>query len=141
MLLSAVVALLTSIFLSMPPLLHCTIQTQTLSRSPMPEPAPTMSPGNRPRFTPIRQPNYTCASFNVPKPIGAARARLSQLGVVEADFIIGVNGEVESIVILRSGGPGQSQFVKESLLRLRFQPGTCDGVPVDVEATIKRSDH
>ena len=63
------------------------------------------------------------------------RAReLGIQGIVEVNFIIGTNGNVESINITKSPHPTLSAEARKTISQWRFKPGRNKGVPVRVRA-------
>jgi TonB family protein len=63
------------------------------------------------------------------------RAReLGIQGIVEVNFIIGTNGNVESINITKSPHPTLSAEARKTIAQWRFKPGRNKGVPVRVRA-------
>lgn len=57
-------------------------------------------------------------------------------GEVWLDVVVGVNGTPTDISVTQSPDPGLSGAAIESVSQWRFEPGTKDGVPLPVKATI-----
>jgi TonB family protein len=47
------------------------------------------------------------------------------------------DGRIHNAELLRSAGMGLDEMASAALLKWRFQPGTKDGQPVSVQATIE----
>jgi TonB family protein len=75
----------------------------------------------------------------VPQYTEAARSARIQ-GIVVLQGMVRKDGSIDSIKVLRGLGYGLTeQAINKVLKEWRFEPGTSDGQPVDVEATIEIS--
>jgi len=53
-------------------------------------------------------------------------------GLVIAELVVGIDGNVESVMIKKSPHPSLSNAVKNTIQRWRFQPAEIKGIPVRV---------
>ena len=58
---------------------------------------------------------------------------------VTVSFIIGTDGKVQSPLILGSAGSSEDQSLLFTVRSWRYRPGLCNGVPMEVEATVEFS--
>jgi TonB family protein len=58
---------------------------------------------------------------------------------VKVSFIIGTDGRVHSPLILESAGPVGDRSVLSAVRIWKFRPGTCNGVPTEIEGKIEFS--
>jgi len=58
---------------------------------------------------------------------------------VRVSFIVGADGHVHSAFVLNSGGPDEDDLVVRTVLRWRYRPALCNGVPTDSEARVRFS--
>ncbi len=84
----------------------------------------------------------TPGSLHPPKALEQPRPRyppgarmIGQGGKVEVSAVIGTDGRLRNIAVIRSAGPALDEAALESLRTWRYQPATCDGKPIPVEAT------
>jgi TonB family protein len=58
---------------------------------------------------------------------------------VTVSFIIGTDGRVHAPLILESAGPRGDRSVLQTVRTWRYRPGTCNGVPTEIEGKIEFS--
>jgi TonB family protein len=56
---------------------------------------------------------------------------------VTVSFIVGVDGQVHSPLILQSGNSKEDLAVLSAVRLWRYRPATCNGVPTETEAKIE----
>jgi TonB family protein len=56
---------------------------------------------------------------------------------VRVSFIVGPDGLVHSPFILDSGGSEEDQLILRAVLRWRYRPALCNGVPANSEARVR----
>ena len=56
---------------------------------------------------------------------------------VRVSFIVGPDGLVHSPFILDSGGSKEDQLILRAVLRWRYRPALCNGVPANSEARVR----
>jgi TonB family protein len=72
-------------------------------------------------------------------PDEAKRRRIQ--GTVSVYALIGADGRVYNVVILRSADPSLAASTLETVQRWRFNPATCGSTPVETETVIEMSFH
>jgi TonB-like protein len=58
---------------------------------------------------------------------------------VVVTFIVGIDGSVQSPLILEGGGPEEDRMVLGMIHHWRYRPATCNGVPMEAEAKVEFS--
>jgi len=58
---------------------------------------------------------------------------------VKVSFIVGIDGRVNSPLILESAGLAGDRHVLETVRMWRYRPATCNGVPTEIEGKIEFS--
>jgi TonB family protein len=72
-----------------------------------------------------------------PKPSYTAEAREKKIeGEVLLEVMFSASGQVHVLRIMRGLGFGLDENAEDAASRIRFQPGTRDGAPVDMKATV-----
>ena len=88
-------------------------------------------------FIPMRDGANACEQFTAPEALSTrepldfgadASARLN--------FVVSASGHVNGVVILGLSGQLDQQALVEAVIGWRFRPATCDGAPIDSEATL-----
>ena len=88
-------------------------------------------------FIPMRDGANACEQFTAPEAVSTrepldfgadASARLN--------FVVSASGHVNGVVLLGLSGQLDQQALVEAVIGWRFRPATCDGAPIDSEATL-----
>ncbi len=88
------------------------------------------------------RPETRCEATQPPEPLATPDPLLRAAGVairVKVSFIIGMDGQVQSPVILESAGPVEDRSVLETLRLWRYRPASCNSAPAETEARVEFS--
>jgi outer membrane biosynthesis protein TonB len=80
-----------------------------------------------------------CEAAKPPEALTTPNPLLDMPGLnsaVTISFIIGIDGRVQSPLILEGLGPAEDRIVLETVRTWRFRPATCNGVPTEAEGKI-----
>jgi len=83
-----------------------------------------------------------CAATQPPEPLATPDPLLrapSSATKVRVSFIIGMDGQVQSPVILEGAGPMEDRSVLETVRSWRYRPASCNSVPAEAEARVEFS--
>jgi len=83
-----------------------------------------------------------CEAVRPPEPLATPDPLLPALGFrvrVKVSFIIGVDGQVHSPVVLESAGLVDDREVLDTLQLWRYRPAICNSVPAEIEAKVEFS--
>lgn len=118
------------------PPLDATAGTDIVNALPPPKPIdpPTILPP--PKLVGVKPHPRYAAKFQPDYP--SAMIRSSTEGVVEVKVLVGTDGKVKDVQILKSADPAFSEATRRTALRdWRFMPATRDGVPYEQWYTTK----
>ena len=88
-------------------------------------------------FIPMRDGANSCQQFTAPEPVSTREPLdFGSDATARLNFVVNANGQVNGVVILGVNGQLDQQALVEAVIGWRFRPATCDGAPVDSEATL-----
>ncbi len=80
-----------------------------------------------------------CSPVLPPKPLATpvpAFARTGR-GSLKIRFVIGTDGRLHKLAVVNSAGHTADSKAVNALRRWRYEPATCNGVPMDAEGTVE----
>jgi protein TonB len=82
---------------------------------------------------------YYCPAMLPPKPVATPLPALpkSAGGKVKVRFVIGIDGRLHKLAVLSSAGRAVDIKAVKALQRWRYQPATCNGVPMEAEGSVE----
>ena len=85
---------------------------------------------------PCVNPNHTDQPVRAPFEVPAGFWDTHAEGRVTLKVMVGVDGRVSSPRIIQSPGPDYSRIAVENVMRWRYQPLVCNGIPTAVPVTV-----
>ena len=88
-------------------------------------------------FIPMRDGANSCQQFTAPEAVSTREPLdFGNDATARLNFVVNASGQVNGVVILGVNGQLDQQALVEAVIGWRFRPATCDGAPVDSEATL-----
>ena len=80
---------------------------------------------------------YYCPAMLPPRPVATPLPTLpkSARGKVKVRFVIGIDGRLHKFDILNSAGRAVDVKAVKALQRWRYEPASCNGVPMEAEGS------
>jgi len=88
-------------------------------------------------WTPPLESRSSCA-MQPPRPLATPlpSLRKSRRGNLRISFVIGIDGRLHKVAVVRSAGPAADSQAINTLRQWRYKPATCNGEPVEAEGTV-----
>jgi len=81
----------------------------------------------------------SCPAMRPPKPLATPLPALHKAGQanLKIRFVIGVDGRLHKMAVVNSAGRAADSKAVNVLRQWRYQPATCNGVPMEAEGTVE----
>lgn len=82
---------------------------------------------------------YYCPAMLPPKPVATPLPQLPSVGggKLKLRFVIGIDGRLHNLDVLNSAGRTADSKAVETLQHWRYEPATCNGVPMEAEGSVE----
>jgi hypothetical protein len=121
-------------------LLACAALAHQTRRTVVPSLALTRESGHvmhTAHFIPMRGSANGCEQFTAPEAVSTRQPLdFGADATARLNFVVNASGRVNGVVILGLSGQIDQQALVEAVIGWRFRPATCDGAPIDSEATL-----
>jgi TonB family protein len=83
--------------------------------------------------------DHRCPSALPPKPLATPLPAFPKAvrGKVKMSFMIGTDGRLHNLMVLNSAGRAADSKAFNALRQWRYQPATCNGIPMEAEGTVE----
>jgi TonB family protein len=90
-------------------------------------------------WTPPFEANGRCPAVLPPKPLATPLPALPKAGRgnLKIRFVIGVDGRLHKLAVVNSAGRTADSKAFNALRQWRYEPATCNGVPMEAEGTVE----
>jgi TonB family protein len=82
----------------------------------------------------------SCSELLTPSPISTPAPALNSVGrhgAIRVNFVITTDGLIDNPVVVLSAGPRLDRIVTRAISRWKYRPASCNGVPIQAEASIE----
>ena len=88
---------------------------------------------------PFEEAHGRCPAVLAPKPLATPLPALPKAGRgnLKIRFVIGVDGRLHKLAVVNSAGRAADSRAFNALRQWRYEPATCNGVPMDAEGTVE----
>ena len=108
---------------------------------------PPQRPGPRTKVRAVSDADWTppfdsygrCPAVLPPKPLATPLPTLAKAGRgnLKIRFVIGVDGRLHKLTVVNSAGRTADSKAFNALRQWRYEPATCNGVPMEAEGTVE----
>ena len=90
-------------------------------------------------WTPAFEEHGRCPAVLPPKPLATPLPTLPKAGRgnLKIRFVIGVDGRLHKLAVVNSAGRAADSRAFNALRQWRYEPATCNGVPMEAEGTVE----
>jgi len=90
-------------------------------------------------WMPAFEEHSRCPAVLPPKPLATPLPTLPKAGRgnLKIRFVIGVDGRLHKLAVVNSAGRAADSRAFNALRQWRYEPATCNGVPVEAEGTVE----
>jgi TonB family protein len=80
-----------------------------------------------------------CSAVLPPKPLATPVPAFPKAsgGSLKIRFVIGTDGRLHKVAVVNSGGHNADAKAVNALRRWRYEPATCNGIPMEAEGTVE----
>jgi TonB family protein len=108
---------------------------------------PPETPGPRRKVRSVSDADWTppfeerghCPAGLPPKPLATPLPALPKAGRgnLKISFVIGIDGRLHKLAVVNSAGRAADSKAFDALRQWRYEPATCNGVPMEAEGTVE----
>jgi len=90
-------------------------------------------------WTPRFAEQNRCPAVHPPKPLATPLPALpkSGRGTLKISFVIGTDGRLHKMAVVNSAGRAADSKAFNALRQWRYEPATCNGIPMEAEGTVE----
>ena len=90
-------------------------------------------------WTPPFEAHSRCPVVLPPKPLATPLPALHKAGRgnLKISFVIGIDGRLHKLAVINSAGRAADAKAFDVLRQWRYEPATCNGVPMEAEGTVE----
>jgi len=90
-------------------------------------------------WTPPFDSHGRCPAVLPPKPLATPLPALPKAGRgnLKIRFVIGIDGRLHKLAVVNSAGRAADSKAFNALRQWRYEPATCNGVPMEAEGTVE----